>query len=167
MTGPTILVLLAVGASSAASPSRTVAFGRFATTPWRLSASDSSSGSFCLAMTLLRHLSSSECGSIARQGAGRIRGITYLAHSGALAPDYIVGAVVGTAMRVVITVTTGRPLTTKTIAAPDGMTSKIAFYVENLPCSEQPTSVRGLNAAGRTVAYLVIHRFRPLGDPTC
>ena len=98
-------------------------------------------------------------------GAGRAHGISYLAHTGAPAPDYIVGPVVASAKTVVIALSTGKTIRTKTIAPPKGMTPKIAFYAAELPCPGRPTSVRGLDAAGRTIAHLAIHQLPPLSKP--
>jgi hypothetical protein len=145
------------GAGLAAS-SATVASGTFGTVTWKLSATDSAGGYVCLAIALPRHAGASECGSIFGPSAGRAHGITYLAHTGVPAPDYIAGPVVATAKTVVVALSTGQTIETRTIAPPTGMTREIAFYATELPSRGQPVSVRGVDKAGRTVARLAIPR---------
>jgi hypothetical protein len=164
-----LVLALVLAASASAAQSGVVASGAFGVVGWKLSATDSRDGYVCLTMTLPQRLGgrSSECGAIFGPGAGQAHGITYLAHTGAPAPDYIVGPVLATAKTVIIAFSNGKTVRTKTIAPPRGMTAKIAFYVTALRCSALPTSVRGLDTTGRVVAQLAIRRLRPLGKTTC
>jgi len=110
---------------------------------------------------------SAECSSIFGPQAGRARGITYLAHTGAPAPDYIVGPVIASAKSVVIALSNRKTIRTKAVVPPKGMTAKIAFYVAKLPCPARPISVRGLDAGGRIVAHLAIPQLKVRGKATC
>lgn len=166
ITGALAAVLM-LGAPSLATTSGTVASGTFGTVAWKLSATDSADGRFCLTMTLRGRGRSSHCGFIFGLAAGQAHGITYLAHTGAPAPDFIVGPVVATATTVVTALSNRKAVRTKTIAPPKGMTRKIAFYVAELPCPAHATSVRGIDAAGHTVAHLAIRFLRPPGKMTC
>ena len=161
-----LVAVLMLGAPSLAATSEMVASGTFGPVSWRLSATDSADGHFCLTMTLPQRHGGSECGSIFGPTAGQAHGITYLSHTGGPAPDYIAGPVVATAKTVIIALSNGKALRTRTIAPPKGMTTKIAFYVAELPCPVHATSVRGIDGAGRNVAHLAIH-FLPPGKTTC
>jgi hypothetical protein len=149
-------------ATSVGAATGTVARGAFATVAWKLSATDSADGHVCITMTLDRRRSGSSgaCGSIFGPDAGRAQGITYLAHTGAPAPDYIVGPVRSRAKVVVIALSNRKTIRTKTIAPPKGMTAKIVFYVAKLPRAARLTSVRGLDAGGRVVAHLATRHTR-------
>jgi hypothetical protein len=162
-----VVVVSVLAALGSAAPVGSVASGRFGAVPWTLSATDSPDGKVCLTMTLPRHFGGTGggCGSIFGPGAGRSQGITYLAHTGNPSPDYIVGPVVAMAKTVLIALSDGKVIRATTIAPRKGLTSKIAFYVAELPCPARPTSVRGVDTAGRTIARLTIHQFRPLGKP--
>ena len=147
----------------------TVASGTFGKVAWTLSATDAADGHVCITMTIHQKPTdrSAECGSIFGPQAGRAHGITYLAHTGAPAPDYIVGPVIARAKSVVIALPNRRTIRTRTVVPPKGMTAKIAFYVAKLPCPTLPTGVRGLDAGGRVVAHLAIPQLKPRGKPTC
>lgn len=151
------------------SSTGSVASGSFGAFAWRLSATDSADGHVCLTMTLAHHVgdSSSECGSIFGPEAGKADGITYLAHTGAPAPDYLVGPVDARAKVVVIALSTGRTIKTNAVAPPKRMTAKIAFYVAQLPCPARPISVRGLDANSRVVAHLAIPHLSVRGKSAC
>ena len=143
----------------------TVATGTFRGGAWKLTATDSADGSYCVTMTVpARHEDSSTgCGSIFGAGGHRI---SYLAHTGAPLPNYIVGPVVATARVVQITLSNGEILGTATIAPPARLSKKIAFFRAELPCAAYPTRLVALDRAGRTVAQLDI-RLRPPGKPSC
>ncbi len=147
-----------------ASPA-TVATGTFRGGAWKLTAIDSADGSYCLTMTVLaRHEDSSTgCGSIFGAGSHRI---SYLAHTGAPLPDYVVGPVVATARTVQITLSSGEVLGTATVAPPARLSKKIAFFRAELPCAVYPTRLVALDSAGHTVAQLAIRR-RAAGKPSC
>jgi hypothetical protein len=147
----------------------TVTSGTFGTFAWKLSATDSADGYVCLTMTLLQHPGdrSSECGSIFGPQAGRAHGITYLAHTGRPAPDYIVGPVIASAKSVLVALSNRKTIRTRTVGPPNGMTAKIAFYVAKLPCPARLLSVRGLDSGGRTVAHLSIPQLKVRGKPAC
>jgi len=164
-----VVLALFVAAPGFGASTGTVANGTFGTVTWKLSATDSADGHVCITMSLRqrRSDSSAECGSIFGPEAGRARGITYLAHTGAPAPDYIVGPVTALAKSVVIAFSNRRSIRTQTVAPPKAMIAKIAFYVAKLPCPARPTSVRGLDARGRVVAYLGIPQLKLRGKPTC
>lgn len=149
-----------------ATAAQTVASGTFGNVAWRLSATDSASGYVCLTMRLPQRSWSRACGSIFGPTAGRAHGLTYLAHTGRPAPDYIVGPVVATAKTVIIVLSNGRTLTGKAIPPPKGMTAKIGFYAAALPSGARPSSVRGIDAGGRIVAHLDIPSLRPPSKKT-
>jgi hypothetical protein len=146
-----------------------VAVGTFGTSAWKLYATDSADGHVCLTMTFPRHLGdrSAECGSILGPQAGKARGITYLAHTGAPAPDYVVGPVIASAKSVVIALSNKTTIRAKAVVPPKGMTPKIAFYVAKLPCPAPLISVRGFDAGGRVVAHLAIPQLPPRGKSGC
>jgi hypothetical protein len=94
----------------------TVASGVYRQVLWALAASDSPSGSYCIAMQRPRgRLDVSGCGSIF---AGQAHGVSYLAAAGTPAPDYIVGPVVSKAVRVSVTFSDGSKLTIPTVPPP-------------------------------------------------
>lgn len=154
----------ALGGSS--PPKGTIASGMFGRIAWRLSATDAADGSFCVTVKLSLHSSggATACGSIY---GPRAHGITYLAHTGGPEPDYIVGPVVATARTVEITLSNGATLRTKTIAPPKGMTTKIAFYVAQLPCPATPTRLEGVDRLGHIRASLPFAAGRMPGRTTC
>ena len=168
-TAAAALVVVVLAASSQAVSDGIVAKGTFGTVPWTLAATDSADGQMCLTMTLPQRLGggSTECGTIFGHAPGDPRGITYLAHSGAPVPDYIVGPVTARAKTVVIALSTGKTIKTRTIAPPRGMTAKIAFYVTALACPARATSVRGLDASGHVVAHLTIRLLPQLRKASC
>jgi hypothetical protein len=158
------IVILAIGAGmllpggAAARRDGTVATGKFGSVVWRLSATDAADGSYCLTMTLPSRSggAASACGSIFGSSAGQAHGISFLAHTGRPAPDYIVGPVTATAKTVVITLSNGTTLQAKVSAPPREMTGKIAFYVTQLPRSAAATHLQALNGKGRPVAHLTV-----------
>ena len=164
-----VLVMLMLGGSSSAAGLGMVAYGTFGAVSWKLSATDTADGHFCLTMALPERGGgrSSACGSIFGLAAGRAHGITFLAHTGRPAPDYIVGPVVATAKTVVIALSSGKTIKTRTIAPPTGLTGKISFYVAELPCPAEATSVRGIDAGGHDVAHLAIRPLQAPGTTTC
>lgn len=162
------VAMLLTAQGSAASSKIVVASGAFGTASWTLSATDSPDGHVCLTMTLPHHGgSASECGTIFGSQAGQARGITFLTHTGAPSPNYIVGPVLARARTVTIRLASGTSMTTKTIAPPSGLTSKIRFYAAQLPCPTRPTRVTGFDSAHRVVADLKIRQLRLHGKTTC
>ena len=151
------LASIAVAASMAAATATaagdvTVASGVYRHASWALVASDGPSGSYCITMQQPRgRLDGSGCGSIF---GGRAHGVSYLAHNGTPAPDYVVGPVVSKARRVLVTFTDGSHVTLRTIPPPAGLARNIRFYVQLMPCrSTQPKRIVGTDSGGRVVAF--------------
>lgn len=168
-TGAAVGVVALPAAQGSAAPAKiVVASGVFGTASWTLSASDSPDGHVCLSMTLPHHGgSASECGAIFGPQAGRAHGITFLAHTGVPLPNYVVGPVLARASTVDIRLSSGKTMTTKTIAPPRRLTSRIRFYAVQLPCPTRPTRVTGFDASHRMVADLTIRQLRVHGRATC
>jgi hypothetical protein len=87
--------------------------GRWHGIKWKLTAQDRLDGSYCVAMTA-RRSNARSCGSIQKDG------ISYLAHTGRLAPAHVVGPVIAKARSVQIKSFDRPPIRTSTIAPPPG-----------------------------------------------
>jgi hypothetical protein len=146
------IAALVASAAAAAAGEVTVARHVVNGMTFTLSASDSSSGSYCITMRKQGELGASGCGSLF---AGKAHGVSYLAHDGRPAPDYIAGPVVSAATHVSVTLANGSHLSIPTIPPPAGLTRNVRFYVHFMPCTSiELRQVVGLNAAGGVVAWL-------------
>jgi len=154
-------IALVGAAAAAAAGDVTVTSGVYRHVSWALVASDGPSGSYCITMQEPRgRLDGSGCGSIF---SGQAHGISYLAHDGIPAPDYVVGPVVAKAVRVSVTFADGSHLTIPTVPPPPGLAKNIRFYVHVMQCTTtQPTRIVGKDAGGQVVASLQLH---PLTRP--
>ncbi len=133
----------------------TVKTGRWHGITWKFTAQAGSDGSYCIAMTVGGREEGRSCGELGNDG------ITYLAHSGRPAPNYVLGVVIARARSVQITFFNGRSIRISTIPPPPALDRGTRFFAAILPCRPaMPRSFVARNAAGRTVARLVIPRPR-------
>lgn len=149
-------VVIAAGAGAVSGP--TVASGHWDGTAWSMTASDDASGAWSISMSFGGKPQGSEGGSLhlfrpVQKGQLAV-GISFLAHTGIPRPDYVVGPVVSKATEVVITLSNGAVIRTRTIPPPKGFAPDIAFYAAQSPGSGPVVSAVGLDAAGRVVAHL-------------
>lgn len=139
----------------------TVKSGRWHGSKWTFTARTGSDGSYCIDLHVAGLGEGRSCGSI------RDRGISYMAHSGRPAPNYVLGPVTARARYVHISFFDRPPIRTSTIAPPpkSELDRGIRFFVAILPCPTTPRSFVARNAAGRVVAQLVTGRpFRTRPD---
>jgi hypothetical protein len=130
----------------------TVKSGRWHGIKWELTAQAGSDGSYCVVMTVRRTDSGRACGSI------RDESISYLAHTGRPAPNYVVGPVIARARSVQVRFFDRPPIRTSTIAPPPTVDPGTRFFAAILPCPATPKSFVARNAARRIVGKLVIAR---------
>jgi hypothetical protein len=130
--------------------------GRWNGITWKFTAQTGSDGSYCIAMTVRGREEGRSCGELGNDG------ITYFAHSGRPAPNYVLGVVIARARSVRITFFNGRSIRTSTIPPPPPLDRGTRFFAAILPCRpEMPRSFVARNAAGRIVAQLVRRRGGP------
>ena len=67
-------------------------------------------------------------------------------------PDYVAGAILADSRNVVISLSNGKVIRTRTIAPPAGFAGEIAFFVARKPCGTQPVGIVGHTQSGRIVA---------------
>jgi len=129
------LVLFATAATAAHTVGETtVKSGRWQGITWRLKAQAGSDGSYCIAMIVARREAGRSCGSI------RSEGISYLAHTGRPAPDYVVGPVTARARFVQIEFFERPPLRIPAVRPPAALDRSTRFFVAILPCPATPKS---------------------------
>lgn len=64
------------------------------------------------------------------------------------------GLIVANARQVAITLSTGKTVTTPTIASPPGLAQSLRFWATHIPCGTNPTGMVGRDAAGRVIARM-------------
>jgi hypothetical protein len=97
-------------------------------------------------------MEASECGSIFNR---LNHGVSYLAHIGRPAPNYVAGPVIATATHVSLTFKDGTHLRLPTILPPRGLAPNIRFFIDFMPCrTSDPVRIVGTDANQRIVASL-------------
>lgn len=87
-------------------------------------------------------------------------GMNFQASSDCPAFAVFAGIAVAAAREVAITLSTGKTVTTSTIASPSGFAQSLRFWATAIPCGASPTTLVGRDAAGRIVARMDL-RFVP------
>jgi hypothetical protein len=149
------VALVAVSAASALTVSTTtVKSGRWHGITWEFTTEGSfGGGSYCVAMAIRGREAGRGCGATPKKG------ITYIAHTGRPAPDYVIGPVVAAARSVQITFFDRPPIRAPTIRTRDRSTRYFAVVVT---CPATPKSFVARNGAGRIVARFALrHRIGP------
>ncbi len=162
VVGVVTLALVASAATAAHAVGEvTVKSGRWHGMKWEFKA-EAADGEFCVAMTVGRGAEDGRsCGSI------REDGISYLAHTGRPAPNYVIGPVIAKARSVQIRFLDRPALRISTIAPPPTLDRGTRFFAAILACPATPRSLVARNAAGRVVAQIVIPKPRFPLPTTC
>ncbi len=161
VVGVVTLALVASAATAAHAVGEvTVKSGRWHGMKWEFKA-EAADGEFCVAMTVGRGAEDGRsCSSI------REEGISYLAHTGRPAPNYVIGPVIAKAS-VQIRFLDRTALRISTIAPPPTLDRGTRFFAAILACPATPRSLVARNAAGRVVAQIVIPNPRFPLPTTC
>jgi hypothetical protein len=128
--------------------------GRWHRIRWEFTTGGSfAGGSYCVAMATRGREDGRSCGPTPKEG------ITYLAHTGRPAPDYVIGPVVAAARAVQITFVDRPAIRTPTIRTLDRSTR---YFAVVLACLPNPKGFVARNGVGRIVArYVLKHRIGP------
>jgi hypothetical protein len=164
------LWIISAPADGLSSGEVTVASGRWHSTAWRLTATDSARGRYCVSVALGGRVDASGCGSVKPGGTeALVQGVKYIStngldvRNGRRMPNYVAGPVVGGAARVRIKLSNGVTIVTPVLPPPRGLTHDISFFATEKPCGPVPISISARNRDGRVVAFLRVigpSRFR-------
>jgi hypothetical protein len=157
----TVALLTASATSAHTLSEQTVASGRWHGMKWEFKA-QAADGAYCIAMTVGRGLEDGRsCGSMGKHG------ISYLAHHGRPAPNYVVGPVIAKARSVQIKFLDRPSVRISTMAPPPTLDRGMRFFAVILACPATPRSLVARDAAGRVVAQIVIPNRRFPRPKTC
>jgi hypothetical protein len=146
------LTFLVTSAAAGTPTEATVATGKWGGANWRLKASASRDGSYCVAMTVSSREVARSCGTIRKQR------ISYMEGTDPKIPAFVVGPVISSARSVEVSFYDHSPIRVRTLVPPRSVDKGTRFFATVLPCPASPRRFVARNQFGIFVARLVVPR---------
>src|SRR5690242_2211890 len=150
-----VALSFAVTSAAARKNEAIVTTGQWHGIPWRLSASASRDGSYCVALSVKGHERARSCGTIRRER------ISYMAGTDSGIPAFIVGPVVSSARSVEISFFDRPSIRVRTIVPPSSLSPVTRFFAKLLRCPATARRLIARDQYGIIVARLAIPHRRP------